>query len=45
MSYSISITKHYDLRWQIKDNPDYKISVCDNVFNSKTNRKLKQTLN
>ena len=44
MKCSISITKHYDLRWQIKDKPDYKISVCNNIFNAKTGRKLKQTL-
>jgi len=40
---TISIT--YTLIWQFKRFPNYKVTKCKKVFNCKTNRQLKSSLN
>lgn len=40
---TISIT--YDLKWQLKSYPNYKWSTCKKLFNTKTGRQIKKTLN
>jgi len=42
---SIVIESKYNLKWQLKELPHYKISECKNIFNCKTNRKLKRVVN
>jgi len=40
-----SNTKGYNLKWQIKFAPNYKVSICGKVFNLKTGKELKRTIN
>ena len=35
----------YNLKWQFKSLPYYKVSECKKVFNTRTGRKLKHTVN
>jgi hypothetical protein len=44
MYQSISVQKHYTLRWQLKGLPNIKISVCNRVFNTNTGRELKKSM-
>jgi len=39
------ISISYDLIWEFKDYPNYKVSKCGKVFNMKTNRKIKKVVN
>ena len=41
--HTISVT--YDLKWQLKTNPTYKWTTCKKLFNTKTGRQIKKTLN
>ena len=40
-----SISVNYRLKWQVKDNPNYRWSECGKLFNIKSGRVLKKTLN
>lgn len=39
------ISNTYALKWQFKEQPNYKISKCRSIINTKTNRIIKKTLN
>lgn len=39
---TITISKTYALKWQIKDHHNYVVSPCGKVFNSKTRKLLKR---
>jgi hypothetical protein len=43
--YTITITKTFQLKWQFVANPDYKLTDCGRLFNTKTKREIKRTLN
>lgn len=38
-------TESYNLKWQLKFAPNYKISTCGKIFNIKTGKELKKTIN
>ena len=40
-----SISVNYDLKWRLKTNPTYKWSSCGKLFNCKTGRRIKKTVN
>lgn len=40
-----SISINYDLKWQIRNNEKYRWSTCKKLFNVKTGRQIKKTLN
>ena len=40
-----SISINYDLKWQIRSNEKYRWSTCKKLFNVKTGRQIKKTLN
>jgi hypothetical protein len=41
---SLMLEKRYVLKWQLKNYPNYKISICRNIINTKTNRLIKRTV-
>ena len=41
---SISISTNYNLKWQLKNMPHYKVSECKNIINCKTGKVLKRTI-
>ena len=38
----IQVIKNYTAKWELKELPNYKITECNNVINSKTGKLLKQ---
>ena len=40
-----SISVNYELKWQIRNNEKYRWSTCKKLFNVKTGRQIKKTLN
>ncbi len=43
MMYTLST--NYDLKWQIKNAENYKVSKCGRVINTLTGKEIKKTLN
>lgn len=39
-----TLSHNYILKWQLKDNPHYKISECRKIINCQTNRIIKETV-
>ena len=40
-----TISVNYSLKWQLKNMPQYKFSACGRMFNCKTGKLLKRTVN
>jgi hypothetical protein len=40
-----TISVRYDLKWQVKETPEYQVTPCGKMFNVKTGRQIKLTLN
>ncbi len=40
----ITISKSYDLKWQLKNFPHYKFSSCGKCFNTKRGKEVKRVL-
>lgn len=40
-----AITETYSLKWQIKFDNKYKISICKKIINTHTGRRLKECVN
>lgn len=40
-----NISVNYDLKWQYKPAPWYKWTTCGKLFNARTGRKIKKTVN
>ncbi len=40
-----TITVTYSLKWQIKFAPEYRWTVCKKLFNTKTGKQIKKTVN
>ena len=43
-NHRLSTHKNYVLKWELKSLPQYQISTCNNIINTKTGRVLKMTL-
>jgi hypothetical protein len=41
---NITLSNTYVLKWQLKDNPQYKWTSCGKCINSKTGREIKKTI-
>ena len=41
---TITIPVNYNLKWQLKELPHYKVSECKNIINCKTGKVLKRTI-
>jgi len=39
-----TVTYVVELRWQIKDKPQYKWSTCKRLYNTKTGNEIKKTM-
>lgn len=39
------ISKHYDLKWQVKFATHYQFSSCKKLFNIQTKREIKKVIN
>ena len=42
---TITISKTYKLKWQITGYENYKVSPCGKIFNVKSGKEIKRTLN
>lgn len=40
-----TISVNYSLKWQLKNMNNYKFSTCGKLFNCKTGKQLKRTVN
>lgn len=41
---NITLSNTYVLKWQLKDNPNYKWTICGKCVNTKTGREIKKTI-
>jgi hypothetical protein len=41
---NITLSNTYVLKWQLKDNPQYKWTLCGKCINTKTGREIKKTI-